>query len=76
MSKYIEEHKKTPAEAMNEGLCAGAAGMVIEMNNGAIEVTNSNGAILMQTKNVEAGTWDKIWNILETCGDIDFRAEG
>ena len=73
---YIAEHKKTPADAMREGLSAGAAGMMIRINNGAIEVTNSNGTVLLQTKNVKDGTWGELWNILETCGDIDFRAKG
>jgi len=74
MSKFIEDNKLSPAEAMNARLEAGAAHMHIEMNNGAIEVTNGDGAVLQQSKNVPAGTWDLIWAILEAAGDVEFRA--
>lgn len=74
MSKYIEANKKMPFEATLEGLDAGAACIKVENNNGVIEVTNGDGVVLLQAKNVKAGTWDSIWNILESCGDIDFRA--
>jgi hypothetical protein len=73
MSKYIQANKTTPYEATLQGLDAGAATIRIEHNNGVIEVTNTNGAILMQAKNVPEGTFDAIWNILESAGDTDYR---
>ena len=74
MSKYINEHKMHPGEAMRKGLDAGAAEINIVHNNGVIEVTNANGAILMQAKNVPDGMFNKIWKVLESCKDIDYRA--
>ena len=75
MSKYITANSEnSPSEATAKHLCAGAAGIHIEHANGAIEVTNSNGAILMQAKNVRAGTWSEIWRLLNNCGETDFRA--
>ena len=77
MSKYITENSEnSPSEAMAKHLCAGAASINIEHANGAIEVTNSNGALLMQAKNVKAGTWSEIWRLLNNCGETDFRAGG
>jgi hypothetical protein len=74
-SKFITENKLSPGKAMNADLDAGSARISIEKNNGVIEVTNGNGAILLQSKNVPAGTWDAIWNILETRGDIEYRVK-
>lgn len=74
MSKFIDDHKMNPVEARMAGLEAGAATVRIEMNNGVIEVTNGNGAILCQTKNVPAGTWSALWAILEGAGEIVYRA--
>jgi len=76
MSKYIAEHSLSPAEAMNKGLSAGAGSIKIDSNNGVIEVKHSDGSVLMQARNVRAGTMNDIWAILETCGDIDYRARG
>jgi hypothetical protein len=73
-SKYIEENSAYPYEATLAGLDAGAAQITIVHNNGAVEVTNANGAILMQAKNVKAGAFDAIWEVLNNCGDIDYRA--
>ena len=74
MSDYIEKNSLTPGEALNSGLDAGAATMKIRHNNGALEVVNGTGAILLQAKNVKDGTWNTLWAILENCGDIDYRA--
>ncbi len=74
MSNYLTENGLSPTEAMNKGLAAGASHIVIETNNGAIEVHHGDGSLLMQTKNVRKGTMNKIWELLEDCGDIDFRA--
>jgi hypothetical protein len=73
-SKFIEDNKLNPVEASKAGLEAGAASMRIEMNNGVIEVTNGNGAILCQSKNVLAGTWSTLWAILENSGEVIYRA--
>jgi hypothetical protein len=74
MSKYITENSLEPSEAMLKGLQAGAGAMHINFNNGAIEVTHSDGSVLMQAKNVSEGTNKRLWAILENCGDIDYRA--
>jgi len=75
MSKYINENKRTPYEATLEGLDAGAGSILITFNNGVIEVKHGgDGSLLMQSKNVSEGTMDKIWTLLEDCGDVDFRA--
>ena len=74
MSDYIQKNSMSPGEAMKRGLDAGSATIKVRKNNGAIEVLNSSGAILLQAKNVEAGTWNTLWAILENCGDIDYRA--
>jgi len=77
MSKYIRENSEnSPSEATAKRLCAGAAAIHIEHSNGAIEVTNSSGALLMQAKNVREGTWSEIWRILGNCGETEFRAGG
>lgn len=73
-SKFIEDNKLSPQEASAAGLEAGAACVRIEMNNGAIEVTNGNGAILLQLTNVSVGTWSAIWSMLELSGNIEYRA--
>ena len=74
MSKYIAENSLNPCEARDRGLDAGAATINIAHNNGCVEVTNANGAILMQAKNVPDGAFNKIWKLLESCGEIDYRA--
>ncbi len=74
MSKFIEENKTSPSEAMAAGVQAGAGGMTIEHNNGVLEVTHADGSILMQAKNVKEGTNKALWAILENCGDITYRA--
>lgn len=75
MSKYLTEHSLDPCQARDRRLDAGAASITIEHNNGAVEVTNSNGAVLMQARNVPEGTFNKIWKLLEANGDIDYRAK-
>ena len=74
MSKFIEDNKLSPVEAMEAGLDAGAAEIRIVKNNGTMEVTNSSGSILLQAKNVPAGIWTALWDILEDAGEIVYRA--
>jgi hypothetical protein len=77
MSKFIEENKTIPYKATISGLDAGAASIHLAKNNGVIEVTHGDGgAVLLQTKNVKDGTWDKIWALLESCGETVYRARG
>ena len=74
MSDFINENKLSPAEAMERGLDAGAAGINIQHNNGVLEVTHSEGGVLLQATDVPDGTWDAIWAILESAGRTVYRA--
>ena len=74
MSDYIKKNSMSPGEAMQCKFDAGSAEIKICKNNGALEVVNGTGAILLQAKNVKDGTWNTLWAILENCGDIDYRA--
>lgn len=74
MSDYIKKNSMSPAEALEHNFLRGAGEMTIRFDNGALEVTHSDGSVLLQTKNVAANTNRKLWEILETCGDMDYRA--
>ncbi len=72
-STFINENKVSPPDAMKVNLDAGAGQMTIEHNNGCMEVRNGGGIILMQTTNIPEGSHRKLWELLESFGDIQFR---
>jgi len=75
MSDYLKENSEAiPYDATVKGLNAGAIGLTIHTDNGAIEVRHVDGSLLMQAKNVREGFTNELWTLLESCGDIDFRA--
>jgi hypothetical protein len=60
----------TPYEATIAGLEAGAASMRIELDNGTIKVYHgSDGDLLLSVSNVKAGTWNKLWKVMEESGE-------
>jgi hypothetical protein len=64
----------SPSEAMEKGLEPGAARLVIRLDNGELEVNHGEGgALLLRMLKVKAGTWDRLWELLETCGEVDYR---
>ena len=65
----------TPYEATINGLDAGAATIRLEHDNGTIKAFHGeDGKLLIHVEAVKAGTWDKLWELLENSGKIEFRA--
>jgi len=68
-------HTMTPYDATLAGLDAGAAGIRLEMDNGTLKAYHSeDGVLLLDVKNVKAGTWDAIWALMKASGDVQFSA--
>ncbi len=56
----------TPYEATLQGIDAGAASITISLEDGNISVHHHEGPLLLEVKNAEAGSWDKIWETLRS----------
>jgi hypothetical protein len=76
MTPTKETHTMTPYDATLVGLDAGAAGIRLEMDNGTLKVYHTEGnALLLDVKNVKAGTWDAIWALMKASGKVKFQAK-
>jgi len=68
--------KLTPQQAIQSNLEAGQASIKIKLDNGTIKVFHGTDyMLLLEMSNVKKGTWNKIWNILEKCGNIENQKE-
>jgi hypothetical protein len=66
----------TPTEAQSAGLEAGAAILTIELQNGFLTVCRgADGDCLLRVSGVQAGTWDRLWTVLEKSGKVEWRVQ-
>jgi len=66
----------TPYEAERAGMDAGASHIRIETDNGTLKVYHGDDdLLLLDVSGVRAGTWDRLWDLLETCGTVEFQTK-
>ncbi len=56
----------------------GEGDIEIKLDGSNITVTTSSCGkpyLLLKSRNVREGTWDKLWAILDGCGDTEFRRD-
>lgn len=61
----IKRPKQTPQQLRARGVEAGAAELVVRLEQGRITVMGQGGAVLMQADDVRAGSWDRLVASLE-----------
>ena len=65
------EAVRTNYELTIEGIEAGAASIHIELSGGNIVVKHgTDGSVLKEIKNAEAGSWDKLWDTINSIESV------
>ena len=62
---------KSNYELTIEGIEAGAASILIDLEGGNIVVKHgTDGTVLKEIKNAEAGSWDKLWEGIDSIKSV------